>query len=122
MNGVEVRRWEDDELLGYVEQVADPDSSTRDRWRSLTIFGGLLGESRTRADAVEHVESVGLSVLAETWWYRADASTRWRPALILEARPDEVRARVGTLPEPIETVTIRRPGPDTLRLVEPRED
>ena len=51
----EVRREEDDELLGYVE----PDGTGG--WRSLTVFGGLLGEAGTADEAVAELESSGLS-------------------------------------------------------------
>ena len=51
----EVRRDEDDELLGYVE----PDGNGG--WRALTVFGGLLGEAGTADEAVAELESSGLS-------------------------------------------------------------
>jgi len=112
----EVRRDEDDELLGYVE------SDRNGGWRALTVFGGLLGEAGTVDEAVAELESSGLSSLAETWWYRSPEDGRWIAAVILEARPGEVRASVGSLPDPMRVVTITDPAPDELRLVVPEEE
>jgi hypothetical protein len=112
----EVRRDEDDELLGYVE----PDGNGG--WRSLTVFGGLLGGAGTVDEAVAELESSGLSSLAETWWYRSPEDGRWIAAVILEARPGEVRAQLGSLPDPMRVVTITDPTPDELRLVMPEEE
>ena len=42
--------------------------------------------------------------------------------MILEARPGEVRASVGSLPDPMRVVTITDPAPDELRLVVPEEE
>ena len=112
----EVRRDEDDELLGYVE------SDRNGGWRALTVFGGLLGEAGTVDEAVAELESSGLSSLAETWWYRSPEDGRWVAAVILEARPGEVRAQLGSLPDPMRVVTITDPTPDELRLVMPEEE
>jgi len=111
----EVRREEDDELLGYVE----PDGTGG--WRSLTVFGGLLGEAGTADEAAAELESSGLSSLAETWWYRSPEDGRWLTTVIMEARPGEVRAQVGSLPDPMRVVTITDPTPDELRLVVPEQ-
>ncbi len=108
-----VRRDEDDELMGYVAPDGD------NGWRSMTVFGGLLGESVSFGDAVGEVESRGLSAMAETWWYRSPEDGRWVPAMLMEARPEEVRAWVGALPDTPRAVTITDPGPDELRLVAP---
>jgi len=112
----EVRRDEDDELLGYVE----PDRNGG--WRVLTAFGGLLGEAGTVDEAVAELESRGLSSLADTWWYRSSEDGRWVAAVILEVRPGEVRAQLGSLPDPMRVVTITDPAPDELRLVVPEEE
>jgi hypothetical protein len=112
----EIRRDEDDELLGYVE----PDGNGG--WRVLAVFGGLLGEAGTLEEAVAELESSGLSSLAETWCYRSPEDGRWVAAVILEARPGEVRARLGSLPDPMRVVTITDPAPDELRLVVPQEE
>ena len=113
---MEVRRDEDGELLGYVE----PDGSGG--WRSLTVFGGLLGEAGTVDEAVAELKSSGLSSLAETWWYRSPEDGRWVAAVIMEARPGEVRARVDSLPDPMRVVTITDPAPGELRLVLPDQE
>ena len=112
----EVRRDEDDELLGYVE----PDRNGG--WRVLTVFGGLLGEAGTVDEAVAELESRGLSSLADTWWYRSSEDGLCVAAVILEVRPGEVRAQLGSLPDPMRVVTITDPAPDELRLVVPEEE
>ena len=55
----DVRR-EDGELCGY---VAPHDG----RWRSLTVFGAVLGEHDSEHDAHHHVAALGLSALADRW-------------------------------------------------------
>lgn len=59
----EVRRTGDAELCGHVEQRGE-------RWCALTVFGAVIGEHGCREDAVRHVLSDGLEVLAERWILR----------------------------------------------------
>jgi hypothetical protein len=86
MTRTDVRR-EDGELLGFVEPAADGG------WRALTVFGAELATAPDQDAAVAEVESAGLGVLAERWWYRDGAE--WLPAMIQEAAPDHVVAVVG---------------------------
>jgi hypothetical protein len=79
----EVRRADDDELIGFVEPA--PDGT----WRALAVFGGLIATAPTEEAATAAITSRGLSVLAETWWFRGE------PAVLLEAAPERVVARVG---------------------------
>jgi hypothetical protein len=79
----EVRRADDDELIGFVEPVADGS------WRALAVFGGLIAIASSQEAATAEVTSRGLAALAETWWFRGE------PAVLLEAAPDRVVARVG---------------------------
>lgn len=79
----EVHRDDDGELLGY---VATHDDGTA---RALTVFGGLVRTTPDADSAEAELRSVGLSVLAETWWYGSE------PAVLLEASPGRVVARVG---------------------------
>ncbi|WP_219417292.1 hypothetical protein [Pseudonocardia nigra] len=87
MNRIEVHRDEDGELLGFVEPAADG------RWRALTVFGAELAVAEDRDGAVTEVESAGLGVLNERWWYRD--GDEWVPAVIQEARPGQVTAVIG---------------------------
>lgn len=56
----EVRREDDDELCGHVEQGLDG-------WAALTVFGTVLGVHGTREAAVQQVLTEGLASLAERW-------------------------------------------------------
>lgn len=82
-----MRRDGDGELLGFVEPAGDGG------WHALTVFGAELAAAPDRDAAVEVVESSGLAVLAERWWYRD--GDEWLPALIQEAAPGRVVAVVG---------------------------
>ena len=77
----------DGELLGFVEPSADGG------WRALTVFGAELATAPDRDTAIAEVESAGLAVLAERWWYRD--GEEWLPAVIQEAAPGRVTAVVG---------------------------
>lgn len=79
----EVRRDDDDELLGFVEP--GPDGA----YRVLSVFGGVVTTVADAGSAEDELRSRGLSVLAETWWYDGE------PAVLLEASPGRVVARVG---------------------------
>lgn len=80
---IEVRRADDDELIGFVERA--PEGT----WRALAVFGGLVATAPTEEAATAEITSRGLAVLAETWWFRGE------PAVIMEAAPERVVARVG---------------------------
>ncbi|MFC5948157.1 hypothetical protein ACFQH9_07710 [Pseudonocardia lutea] len=79
----EVRRADDEELIGFVEPA--PDGT----WRALSVFGGLIATAGTEEAATAEITGRGLAVLAETWWFRGE------PAVLLEAAPGRVVARVG---------------------------
>jgi len=81
-----------------------------------------MGEVGTVDEAVAELESSGLSSLAERWWYRSPEDGRWLAVVIMEARPGEVRARVGSLPDPMRVVTITDPAPGEVRLVLPEQE
>lgn len=84
----EVRRQDDDELCGHVEQ--------RDgRWCALTVFGALLGTHGTREDAWDEVLRDGLASLGERWMLRHDASGEEEVVCIVEARPGAVTVARG---------------------------
>jgi len=63
----EVRRPEDDELCGHVDERSG-------RWLALTVFGAVLGSHERRDAAEQQVLEQGLASLADRWTLR-DAST-----------------------------------------------
>lgn len=85
----EIRREDDDELLGFVEcaDAAGP-------FRAVTVFGGLLGEHADGAAAERQVREIGLAALAERWWIHLDG--HWQRCHLIEASPDRVVAVVAT--------------------------
>lgn len=111
----EIRR-DDDELVGFVQSCPD---STEARWLALSVFGGLLAEFDSAPAAREHLESVGLSVLDEPWWFRPTPEGSWYEATLVEARPDRVRCLYVDEHYERHVVDVAQPGPDTLRLARP---
>lgn len=77
----EIRREDDDELLGFIA----PEGS---KWLALTVFGGRLGAHDSIDDAERHVEQLGLSSLAEKWWI--DLGDGWEVCSLVEASPSRV--------------------------------
>jgi hypothetical protein len=97
----EVRRTEDDELCGHVEE-------REGRWRALTVFGGILGEHDDRERAVDQVLSEGLASLAERWTLHDPSTGREEIVCIQEVKPSAVTVAVGyySMPGvPTRTVT-----------------
>ena len=95
-----VRRADDGELCGYVEQRGG-------EWHALTVFGAELGRHDVRAGAVDHVLEHGLSSLAERWTLRDGATGEEEIVCIVEAN--------------VRSVTVARgwysmPGVPTLRI------
>lgn len=98
----EVRRPSDGELCGFVDEI-------NGLWRSLAVFGGLLATYPDEAQATEHVLSVGLSSLAERWWFRNSPASEWQVVCIQEASPNSVRLALDYYSSPgVPTVTITR--------------
>ena len=99
---IEVRRDEDGELCGYVDQ-------TEDGWRSISVFGGTLAALPDRAAATAHVLERGLASLAEHWWLRDRPDGEWRVVCIQEASPSSVRVALDYYSMPgVPTLTIER--------------
>jgi hypothetical protein len=80
---LEVRRDDDGELCGYVV----PDGR---RWRSLTAFGGALGEHDHEQDARQHVAEVGLRALADRWTLTDGATGEEQVVCIQQVSPTEI--------------------------------
>ncbi|WP_245805105.1 amidohydrolase family protein [Amycolatopsis australiensis] len=82
---VEVRRAEDDELLGHVRRSGP-------LWEPVTVFHAALAEPAEREEAEDVVRRDGLACLADPWWVEEEPG-RWTEARIQEAHPDRVRVR-----------------------------
>jgi hypothetical protein len=79
---LEVRR-DDGELCGYV--VAH-----EGRWRSLTPFGGALGDHDREQEARRHVAELGLRSLADHWTLTDRSTGEQRVVCIQQASPSEI--------------------------------
>ena len=82
---VEVRRPADGELCGFV--VEDERDGA---WRSLAVFGGVIGRHRSRATAERDVLDRGLASLAMRWLLVDVAAGSDDVVCIQEARPGRV--------------------------------
>lgn len=80
---IEVRRAEDNELCGFVEESSGG-------WQSLSVFGGHLASFADMGQAWDHVLSIGLASLAERWWFRENSTSEWQMVCIQEASPESV--------------------------------
>ena len=80
---IEVRRVDDNELCGYVDQNGR-------EWHAMTIFGGRLGTHDRRDDAERQVLDVGLASLAERWTLIDAASGEEQVVCIQQASPSSV--------------------------------
>lgn len=83
----QIRRADDDELLGFVIASAGTFLAT-------TVFGGLLGEHPDADNAEHQLRAIGLSSLAERWWIFSDG--RWQRCWLIEASPDRVVAVIAS--------------------------
>lgn len=79
----EIRRADDGELCGYVDQRADG-------WHSVAVFGGTLGVHDSRFDAETMVRVGGLASLAERWMLRSRTTDEEQVVCIQEASPEGV--------------------------------
>ena len=96
----EVRRPDDGELCGHVEQRLG-------EWCALTVFGAVLGRHDRRADAVDHVRTAGLASLAERWTLRHGDSGEEEVVCIQEANASAVTVARGYYSMPgVPTLTI----------------
>jgi hypothetical protein len=99
---IEVRRPEDNELCGFVEE-------SEGGWHSLSVFGGWLDSFAHQSEATEHVLSVGLASLAERWWFRESTGSEWQVVCIQEASPESVTLALDYYSMPgVPTITISR--------------
>ncbi len=82
---IEVRRDEDDELLGLLLPAG------AGWWVPATIFGAALAPAADEELAESVVREHGLSSLADRWWVHQ--SGEWAQAWLLEVKPDRIRLR-----------------------------
>lgn len=111
-----VYRRSDNEHVGYVEAAAE-------RWRALTIFGGVLSDHISRDDAVTTVVARGLASLTEMWWFYSQADRRWRRIQLVEVSPDSVRGQDSPYPQSdkvsisgVELATMTQKLPDHVEI------
>jgi hypothetical protein len=99
---IEVRRVDDDELCGYVDQ--------RDgEWVALTVFGGSLGSAGGREEAEQQVLELGLASLAERWRLIDTWSGEEQVVCIQQASPASVTLALDYYSLPgVPTMTIAR--------------
>ncbi len=90
---IPIYRDNDHELLGFVISVAD-------RWRALTVFGGILATFASESDAHAHVVRRGLPSLAAHWQYYDTSADQWHTCLIQEANETTVTIVLGYVSEP----------------------
>ncbi len=84
---VEVRR-DDGELCGAVLAIGG-------RWVARSVFGGVLGEQPTEADAERQVREGGLAALSERWVLVDRETGDEEVVCIVEAHPGEVTVALG---------------------------
>ena len=96
----EVRRPDDDELCGHIDQRAD-------RWLALTVFGAVLGSHSRRPDAERQVLDEGLTSLTERWTLRGGDADEEEVVCIQEANAAGVTVARGYYSLPgVPTLTI----------------
>jgi hypothetical protein len=98
---IPIHRDSDHELLGFVISVAD-------RWRALTVFGGVLATFASRSEAHAHVVRRGLPSLTAHWQYYDAGADQWHTCLIQEANERTVTIVFGYASEqgaPTKTLT-----------------
>jgi hypothetical protein len=99
---LEVRRTDDSELCGFVDEVGG-------LWRAMAVFGGTLATFEERETAFAHVLEHGLASLAERWWLRTESDSEWQVVCIQEASPSSVRLALDYYSMPgVPTVTFQR--------------
>lgn len=86
----EIRREDDDELLGFVRDTGDGSA------HALSVFRGELGVHPDRDAAERQIREAGLSSLAERWWI--DAGDGWEQCWLIEASPERLVAVIAPYP------------------------
>lgn len=81
---IEIRRDEDDELLGYVVPAGD-------RWQPMTVFQVAMADPTSRDEAEDVVRADGLASLSDPWW--VEDAGEWREARLQEAEGTRIRIR-----------------------------
>lgn len=84
----EIRRDDDGELCGHVAPFGGG-------WRSLTVFGAVLGQHDDRDAAERHVLTDGLASLAERWTLRNGTTGDEEVVCLQEADPASVTVALG---------------------------
>ncbi len=99
---IEVRRDDDDELCGFVEERGGS-------WRALTVFGGNVGIHDRRVDAERQVRDIGLSSLADRWTLLDRGCGEEQVVCVQEASPEAVTLALDHYSLPgVPTLTLSR--------------
>jgi hypothetical protein len=99
---LEVRRPDDDELCGFIAQHGG-------RWRSMAVFGGLLGVHDNEGDATRQVLDAGLASLADRWTLVDGATGEEQVVCVQEASPSTVTLALDHYSLPgVPTLTLAR--------------
>lgn len=103
----EVRRPEDDELMGFICQSPKND----DLWCPLTVFLYPLADPMPKGVAAEYLLRNGLEVLMDTWKFYDSKDDEWYNCIIIEAKPDHLVIKISDYGHPNvhSTLTVRHP-------------
>lgn len=108
----QVRRHDDDELLGYV--VKDTSG-----WQAQTVFGFPIQRTSTKLEAEQVVYEQGLKYLMGVWSYKDRDDYDWHPCILAEVYEHKVIVRRTNEmgyedPEDIKRVELKDPTEETL--------
>lgn len=111
----EIRRSDDNELCGFVDDRVDG-------WHALTVFGGVLGVYPTRQAAQGRVRNDGLASMMERWTLVDHVGGDEQVVCIQEVRPDALTVVLGYYAVPgVPTLRIERADLDAQRWTLRRE-
>ncbi|MFD1047836.1 hypothetical protein ACFQ1S_21005 [Kibdelosporangium lantanae] len=81
---MEIRREDDDELLGYLVPVGAD-------WQPTTVFHAPLADPTSEEEAEDILRREGLTALSDPWW--VEEAGEWREVRLQEAEPYRIRVR-----------------------------
>jgi hypothetical protein len=112
MNLKPVIREEDNELLGFVKELAETA-----QWQALTVFKYPLQVFETEREAEEKIQSIGLEILMDKWFFHDATLNEWFGCQIIEASPERVKYRITDLghPQVYKVETIVAPNPTNFK-------
>ncbi|MFM9839767.1 MAG: hypothetical protein ACKVOQ_15985 [Cyclobacteriaceae bacterium] len=90
-----VIREEDDELLGFVGNIGDTN-----QWQAFTVFKFPLQVFPTEQEAEAKIQSIGLDILMDKWYFFDSELAAWFGCQIVEASPEKVKYRITEMSHP----------------------